>query len=233
VNITADLYPYTYWQSNLSVLLPERNFDDRAAAQLALDEIATPDGLLLTAYAPEPSYVGKTVAEIARIQGRDPTTTYLDLVKRAESFQGTDTTEVDGVIGTSMTEADVERLMTWPYANFCTDGSLVGRHPRGSGSFPRILGRYVREGGILTLPEAVRKLSGLAASNMGIRDRGRIAPGMQADLVLFDPKIVLDRSTLDDPAAVSEGIRMVWVNGTVVYREGKPTGAFPGRVIRR
>ena len=74
VDITADIYPYTYWQSNLAVLLPERNFEDWAAAQFALDEIAPPDGLLLSAYAPDPSYVGKTVAEIARIQGTDPTT---------------------------------------------------------------------------------------------------------------------------------------------------------------
>lgn len=241
VKITADIYPYTYWQSNLSVLLPERNFDDRASAQLALDEIAPPEGLLLTAYAPEPSYVGRTVAEIARMQGTDPTTTYLDLVKRAEVLSaarargdsGDASGEVDGVIGTSMKEADIERIMTWPYVNFCTDGSLVGRHPRGSGSFPKILGHYVRERGILTLPEAVRKLSGLAATNMGIRDRGTIAPGMRADLVLFDPKTVIDRATLEDPAAVSEGIHTVWVNGTVVYREGKATGAFSGRVIRR
>jgi N-acyl-D-amino-acid deacylase len=123
--------------------------------------------------------------------------------------------------------------MAWPYANFCTDGALAGRHPRGSGSFPRILGRYVRERRILTLPEAVRKLSGLAAANMGIRDRGTIAPGMRADLVLFDPKTVIDRSTLEDPGAVSQGIHTVWVNGTVAYREGKATGSFAGRVIRR
>ena len=241
VKITADIYPYTYWQSNLSVLLPERNFDDRASAQLALDEIAPPEGLLLTAYAPEPSYVGRTVAEIARMQGTDPTTTYLDLVKRAEVLSaarargdsGNASGEVDGVIGTSMKEADIERIMTWPYVNFCTDGSLVGRHPRGSGSFPKILGHYVRERGILTLPEAVRKLSGLAAANMGIRDRGTIAPGMRADLVLFDPKTVIDRATLEDPTAVSAGIHTVWVNGAVVYREAKATGAFPGRVIRR
>ena len=132
-----------------------------------------------------------------------------------------------------MKEADIERMMAWPYANFCTDGSLVGRHPRGSGSFPKILGWYVRERGILTLPEAVRKLSGLAASNMGFRDRGTIAPGKHADLVLFDPKTVIDRATLEEPMAVSEGIHTVWVNGVVVYRERKPTGAFPGRVIRR
>jgi N-acyl-D-amino-acid deacylase len=241
VNITADIYPYTYWHSNLAVLLPERNFDDRASAQLALDEIAPPDGLLLTAYAPEPAYVGKTVAEIARMRGTDPTTTYLDLVKQAESLRAArergDSAvagwEVDAVIGTSMKEPDIERLLAWPHANFCTDGSLPGSHPRGSGSFSKILGRYVRERGILTLPEAVRKLSGLAAANMGIRDRGTIAPGMRADLVLFDPKTVIDRATLEDPAAVSEGIHTVWVNGVVVYRERKATGAFPGRVIRR
>ncbi|HEY7613681.1 MAG TPA: D-aminoacylase [Gemmatimonadales bacterium] len=241
VNITADVYPYTYWQSNLSVLLPERNFDDRASAQLALDEIAPPDGLILTEYAPEPAYVGKTVAEIARMQGTDPTTAYLSLVKRAEALRVArargDSTggsgDVDGVIGVSMKEADIERIMAWPYTNFCTDGSLAGRHPRGAGSFPRILGRYVRERKILTLPEAVRKLSGLAATHMGFRDRGTIAPGKRADLVLFDPKTVIDRSTLEDPAAVSEGIHTVWVNGTVVYRDGKATGAFPGRVIRR
>ena len=109
----------------------------------------------------------------------------------------------------------------------------MGRHPRGSGSFPRILGHYVREQGILPLPEAVRKLSGLAAANMGIRDRGTIAPGMRADLVLFDPKTVIDRSTLADPGAVSEGIHTVWVNGSVAYREDKATGAYPGPVIRR
>jgi N-acyl-D-amino-acid deacylase len=241
VNVTADIYPYTYWQSNLSVLLPERDFDDRAAAQLALDEIAPPDGLLLTAYAPEPAYVGKTVAEIARMRGTDPTTAYLDLVKRAESLRAArergdssgPSWEVDGVIGTSMKEPDIERLMAWPHANFCTDGSLPGSHPRGSGSFPKILGRYVRQRGVLTLPEAVRKASGLAAASMGIRDRGTIAPGMRADLVLLDPKTVIDRATLEDPAAVSDGIHTVWVNGVVVYREGKATGAFPGRVVRR
>ena len=140
---------------------------------------------------------------------------------------------MDSVIGTSMVEADIERIMAWPFANFCTDGSLVDRHPRGGGSFPKILGRYVRERGCMTLPEAVRKLSGLAASNVGIRDRGTIAPSKYADLVLFDPATVIDRATLEDPGARSVGIQTVWVNGTVVYRGGESTGGFPGRVIRR
>jgi N-acyl-D-amino-acid deacylase len=121
----------------------------------------------------------------ARGRGGEPAGRYGRSVKRAEALSaarargdsGDASGEVDGVIGTSMKEADIERIMTWPYVNFCTDGSLVGRHPRGSGSFPKILGHYVRERGILTLPEAVRRLSGLAAANMGIRDRVRSRRG--------------------------------------------------------
>jgi N-acyl-D-amino-acid deacylase len=94
---------------------------------------------------------------------------------------------VESVIGTSMDEADVAKILAWPYTNLCTDGSLEGRHPRGYGSFPRVLGRYVREQGVVSLPEAIRKMTSLAAHNMGISDRGTLAPGMAADLVLFGP----------------------------------------------
>jgi len=132
-----------------------------------------------------------------------------------------------------MQEPDVERLMTWRWMNFCTDGYLEGPHPRGFGSFPRILGHYVRERGILKLPQAVRQASALAAAHMGFPDRGVMRPGMRADLVLFDPRTVKDRATPADPHAVSDGIRSVWVNGVVVYRDGKSTGERPGRVLRR
>jgi N-acyl-D-amino-acid deacylase len=241
VNVTADVYPYTYWQSNLAVLLPERKLDDRAAAQFALDQVAPPEGLLLSLYAPDPSYVGRSVAEIARLRGSDPVTTYLDLVGRAEAFRvqrdkrgpTAGSEPVDMVIGTSMKEPDIERIVAWPFVNFCTDGSLVDRHPRGRGSFPRLLGRYVRERHLLTLPEAVRKLSGLAAANVGIRERGTIAAGNFADLVLFDPATVIDRASLEDPSALSAGIHTVWVNGRVVFQNGRATGEFPGRVVRR
>ena len=185
--------------------------------------------------------MGKTVADIAKLRGTDPTTAYMDLLRDAEAMRearargdssgGSGT--VDRVIGTSMVEADIERIMAWPFTNFCTDGSLVDRHPRGGGSFPRLLGRYVRERGVVTLPEAVRKLSRLPAANVGIRERGTIAPGAFADLVLFDPETVMDRASLEDPGARSVGIRMVWVNGAVVYRDGVATGEYPGRVIRR
>jgi N-acyl-D-amino-acid deacylase len=138
-----------------------------------------------------------------------------------------------GVIATSMDERDVVRLLKWPFANICTDGELAGAHPRGFGSFPRVLGRYVREQRALTLPDAIRKMTGLAAENVGLADRGVIAPQKYADLVLFDPNSVADRATTADPRAVSVGIDTVWVNGEVVFREGGASGAHPGRVLRR
>src|SRR6185503_6581212 len=139
----------------------------------------------------------------------------------------------ESVIGTSMSEADVERLMRWPYASFCTDGELDGRHPRGYGSYPRLLGRYVRERKVLTLEEAIRKATSLAAENVGIRERGTLRPGAFADLVLFDPATVIDRSTTVDPHAVSVGIARVWVNGVAVFADGAVSGQRSGRVLKR
>jgi len=233
VNITGDMYPYLYWESTLTVLFPERDFENRDVAALVLKEIAAPDGLLMTQFDPEPSYVGKTVAEIARLRGGDPTTTLIDMIRMSEAMRLETGHSVESVIGTSMQEPDVEHLLAWPWMNFCTDGYLEGPHPRGFGSFPRVLGHYVRERRVMKLAEAVRKASALAAANMGFADRGLIKPGMRADLVLFDPGSVKDRATPADPHAVSAGIRRVWVNGVVVYRDGKSTGERPGRVLRR
>jgi N-acyl-D-aspartate/D-glutamate deacylase len=95
-----------------------------------------------------------------------------------------------------------------------------------------VLGRYVRERGVLKLEEAIRKMTTLAAANAGIKDRGRIAPGQFADLVLFDPRSVIDRSTTGEPQALSEGIKFVWVNGVEVFRDGATTGQRPGQVLR-
>ncbi len=111
------------------------------------------------------------------------------------------------------------------------DGALDSLHPRGRGAFTRVLRTYVREKQLLGLEEAIRKMTGLAAANVGIADRGVIRPGAFADLVLFDPETVADRSTFEDPKALSVGIERVWVNGTEVWRDGRSTGAFPGRGI--
>ena len=233
VNITADMYPYLYWESTLTVLFPERDFENREVAALVLKEIAPPDGLLMTQFDPEPSYVGKTIAAIARLRDSDPATTLMDMIRMSEAMRIETGHGVESVIGTSMREADVEPLLAWRWMNFCTDGYLDGPHPRGYGSFPRILGHYVRERRVMKLAEAVRKASGLAAANMGFTDRGLIKPGMRADLVLFDAARVKDRATPADPHAVSAGVKSVWVNGVLVYRDGTSTGAHPGRVLRR
>lgn len=233
VDITGDMYPYLYWESTLTVLFPERDFENRAAAALVLKEIARPDGLLLTQFDPEPSYAGKTVAAIAAMRHSDPVTTLIDLIRMSEAMRKETGRGGESVIGTSMQEPDVERLLGWRWMNFCTDGYLEGPHPRGFGSFPRILGRYARGRKVMTMEEAVRRASALAAANMGITDRGLIRPGLRADLVLFDPKTVIDRATPSEPHALSAGIHRVWVNGVLVFADGQATGERPGRALRR
>jgi len=233
VDITADIYPYLYWQSTLTVLFPERNFEDRPTAELVLREISTPEDLLLGTFAPEPSYAGKTLAEIAKRRGTDAPATLMALIREALEYERRTGKDAESVIGTSMSEPDLERLMAWKHANICTDGELDGRHPRGFGTYPRVLGRYVRERKVLTLEEAIRKMTSLAAANVGLRDRGTIRPGAFADLVLLDPATVIDRATTQEPRALSVGIGKVWVNGGLVYDAGSATGNRPGRVLRR
>ena len=233
IEISADIYPYTYWQSTLTVLFPERNFQDRAQAELVLSELTSPEGMLIPRFKPDPSLEGKTLAEIAEIRGTDPAQTLMDLIAEAEAMREAGEENVESVIATSMEEGDIEKLMQWNHMSISTDGALEGAHPRGYGTYTRVLGRYVRERDVLTLPEAIRKMSSLPASQMGFTDRGSIAPGMKADLVLFDPETVIDRATPEEPHALSEGIARVWVNGAVVFEEGKTTGVYPGVAIKR
>ena len=225
IRLTADIYPYTYWQSGMTVLFPARDFANRASAEFALREVTSPEGLLVVRYSRDRSYEGKTLAEIAKLRGTDPPQTMMDMLKEAG--------EGDiGIVATSMDEKDVAELMKWPFADICSDGAMGGGHPRGFGAFPRVLGLYVRERGVLKLEDAIRKMTTLAAANAGIKDRGRIAPGQFADLVLFDPRSVVDRATTAAPQAQSEGIKAVWVNGVEVFRDGAATGARPGQVLR-
>jgi N-acyl-D-amino-acid deacylase len=238
INITADIYPYLYWQSTLTVLFPKRDFENRKSAEFALTQTSTPQGLLLGEYAPNPAYAGKTVAEIAKLRGVDSVTALIDLIRDAEALTkklgpAADTVDVESVIGTSMVEDDVEAIMKWPYTNLCTDGTLDGAHPRGFGSFPRFFGHYVRERHVMSLEEGVRRATSLAAENVGLKGRGTLAAGQFADLVLFDPATVADRATTREPHALSAGVERVWVNGVEVYAAGKASGATPGRVLRR
>jgi N-acyl-D-amino-acid deacylase len=235
VQVTADIYPYTYWHSGMSVLFPHRDFDNRKAAAFALDQVVPADGLILANYGPKPEYSGKTLHEVAQGMSVDDTTALIELLKASEAAEASgDTAHADNsIIATSMEEHDVAKLLAWPYADFCTDGELDGTHPRGYGSFTRIMGRYVRDEHVMPLEEAIRKATSLAAANVGIKDRGRISVGSYADLVLFDPQTIIDRATPKEPHLVSTGIRRVWVNGASVYENERTTDARPGRVLKR
>jgi N-acyl-D-amino-acid deacylase len=138
-----------------------------------------------------------------------------------------------GIVAVGMDERDVEKLMRWPFANICSDGTSTGGHPRGYGAFPRVLGRYVREQKVLALEDAIRKMTSLAAANIGLKDRGTIRVGAYADLVLFDPDSITDKSTTKDPKALSDGVRSVWVNGQLVFDKGKTTDRRSGKVLKR
>ena len=234
IQITADVYPYVYWQSTMTVLFPERDFTNRATATFALDEIAPPDGIILSRYEPNPDYVGKTITEIAALRDMDPVTTYMDLIAEVQKIERETGASVDeSIIARSMDPEDVANLIAWSHTNICSDGGLAGGHPRGFGTFTRILGRYVREEQRFSMEDAVHKMSGLAAEHMGISDRGVIRVGAYADLVLFDPERVSDRATFEEPHLTSTGIEKVWVNGALVYTDGKPTGNHPGQVMRK
>jgi len=225
VALTADIYPYTFWQSGMTVLFPNRDFTNRAEAEFALREVTSPDGLLITRIAKIPAYEGKTLAEVARLRSVDAPQVMMDLIRETDGDIG--------IVATGMDEADVVTLLKLPFANICSDGTANGGHPRGYGTFARVLGRYVREGKVLSLPDAIRKMTSLSAENVGLKDRGGLRAGSYADLVLFDPAEIIDRSTTSDPKALSAGIKSVWVNGQLVFEEGRTTKAYPGRVLRR
>ena len=227
VRVTADVYPSTMWQAGLTVLYPKRNFSDRAETDFILREIAAPEDLVMGYYALDRSYEGKDIGQIARLRNSDPATTLMALIADSQRENAG-----ESVVARGMDERDIATIMKWPYTNICSDGALDGAHPRGFGSFPRVLGQYVREQKVLGLASAIRKMTSLSAANVGITDRGIIRAGLAADLVLFDPKSVEDRATMKDPHAVSVGINMVWVNGAVVFDGKSTTGVHPGTVLR-
>ena len=169
---------------------------------------------------------GLSVQGIAERTGKDAWTVFFDIAQR-EAF----------AMPQSMSEANKIKAIREPFTSFDTDvgpagGSSVASHPRAWGAFPRIFARYVRELGVLTLEEAVHKASAVAANEIGAYDRGRLSPGLAADIVVFDPLRIRDRATFAEPALPSEGISHVLVNGIVVLEGGKYTGAKPGTVLR-
>lgn len=223
LQITADIYPYDAWQAPLEVLLPQRNFESRAAYEQVLTTIARPESIRIAEYSPDTSLVGKTLQEIAQARGVDAAGALQGLMQTAIA-RGTLPWGIVSNIG----EDDIRTFMRWPYASICSDGKVDDRHPRGQGAFPRVLARYVREQNVLTLEEAVRRMTSLTADSLGIRDRGRIAPDTWADLVLLDPRKVADTATFDAPINYAVGVAAVWINGVVTWLDGADTGARAG-----
>jgi N-acyl-D-amino-acid deacylase len=220
-DVTADCYPYEAWHSNMEVLVPNKKYDDPPSVAEALRVVGGPSRITITSCKAHPGYAGKTLEEIAKEEGVTPVALYSKIVKDGGA----------AIIGHSMTEEDVFAFYRQPWVMVGSDGGIDNDHPRGAGTFPRVLGRYVREKKLFPLEEAVRKMTSLTAKRLKLADRGTIAPGQVADLVLFDPETVIDRSTFEHPRALAEGISRVWVGGEPVWADGKPTGATPGRAL--
>ncbi len=235
VNISADIYPYTYWNSTLRVLFPGKDFDNLTSAEMATRQLFDPNESVLVQFAPNPSYVGKTISEIGIERNESPAQALISLIQLAEKFKKANPNYsggVEAIAGKAMSEEDVKVFLTWPEAIICSDGN-AGGHPRGYGAFTRVLGKYVREEKVMTIEQAIYKMTGQSADFFGFKDRGRIAVGNYADLVLLDPSTVLDNANLKNSKALSTGIEMVWVNGLLVYQAQQSTGKQPGVLIKR
>lgn len=222
-DITADVYPYTAWASTITVLVPSRKHEDRAEIEKGLQNVGGADKVLITSCAAHRDYEGKTLEEIAKSQNTSPVDVYIQIVKDGGA----------GVVCNSMNEADVKAFYQQSWAMVSSDGGIGSRHPRGTGTFPRVLSRFVRENNWFSLEEAVRKMSAFPANRLGLKDRGAIKKGMKADLVLFDKDKVIDRATFAEPQNLSEGIEIVFVNGVKVWENGKTTGNLPGEILRK
>lgn len=252
LDITLDLYPYTASSTGSSVLFPQwalaggrEGFAKRVADPEVLRKLEREmreifvnerggDDLASVQFrrlASDPRYDGKTLADLARDRGLaltvDAAVPLLIELQQKGGFSA---------IYHSMHEDDVQRIMRHPLAMFETDGDPVGYgigfpHPRSYGTFPRVLARYVRELKLLTLEDAIRRMTSLSADQVGQRQRGRIAEGMYADVTVFDADQVRDRATYLDPHQYPLGIQHVLVNGVPVIRAGALTGARPGRVL--
>jgi len=235
VNITADVYPYTFWNSTLKVLFPSRKYTSMPDATLAVTQLCDPAGSVMVHFAPVTAYEGKTLSQIAQIRKESPAQTLIQLIAMADSFRKANPTfsgSVETIIGKAMTENDVRNFIAWPFSVICSDGGNGG-HPRGYGTFTRVLYEYVRKQPLLSVETAVYKMTGLTAQHLGIQKRGVIAPGYIADLVLLDMEKVKDHATIENGKALSEGIDQVWIGGQVTWQHQKPTGNLPGVFIAK
>ncbi len=255
VNVTCDAYPYTAGMTTITALLPpwalEGGVDrmlhrlsepkDRQTIARDLNGSGADfenwvksigfDNIRIAACPTKRSYEGMSLREITAERKTEPFEAFFDWLLEVECNAT--------MILFSLLEDDVEAVLRHPLTSVVSDGWITspkagGRpHPRGYGTFPRFLGRYVRERRLLRLEEAVRKITSLPARVMGLKDRGIVREGFKADLVVFDPDTIRDKATFDDPHQFPEGIDLVVVNGKVVVRKSKLTGNRPGTVLKK
>jgi dihydroorotase/N-acyl-D-amino-acid deacylase len=252
VDATIDQYPYTASSSGLTILLPAWSLDGgqpavvkrladadtRAKIRAAVAEnIRTdrgggdPKNVVIASCSWDPSLAGKNIAQIAAARGlapsiEDAAETVLALVEKGGAQ----------AVYHAMSEEDLERILKHPATMVGSDGEIpifgkAAPHPRSYGTFARVLSRYVRERKLLTVEEAIRKMTSFPAQRLGLLDRGLLRPGLKADVTVFDPATVRDTATFEQPHQYAEGFSLVAVNGTVVYRDGRMTEARPGRVL--
>lgn len=248
MEVTADQYPYIASSTGLATHVPEwaqdggtvefmkrlRDPETRAKLRVYVAQNSNPEKMVIASlHQPGNKRLeGMTIGEAAKARNEDPSDTVLNLL-------GEENGRI-GMVFFTMKEDDVRNFMKQPWVSFGSDGTAVrpdgplgqGKpHPRYYGSNVRVLGRYVREDHVITLEDAVRKMTSLAAEQLGIHDRGLIAEGMKADVVVFDPDRVIDKATFKDPHQYAEGVNYVVVNGKVVIDQGQHTGKKPGQVI--
>ena len=259
VKITADMYTYPAGGTGLDASLPPWVFDggreaaykrlqDPATRQKIAEAVRTPsndwENLYLLSGSPERMVLasfrndslkpltGKTLGEVAKMRGKDPIETIMDLLLEDRSRIGT--------IYFLMSEDNIKKQIRQPWVSFGSDAASIATegvflrsaaHPRAYGNFARLLGKYVRDEKVISLTEAVRRLTSLPAANLGLKDRGLLQSGMFADVVIFDPQTIADRATFEKPHQYSVGVRDVFVNGQHVLKNGQHTGAKPGRAL--
>jgi dihydroorotase/N-acyl-D-amino-acid deacylase len=254
-DVGADMYAYVAGGTGLTACLPPwtaaggRLFENLANAEIRkkiraeilsgqtdwenLGELATPEGVLIVGLRNPDNkrYVGKRLSEIARMMGKDWIDAAMDLILSERTRVST--------IYFMMSEENIRLQLRQPWMKFGTDAGGLDpeqardlTHPRTYGNYPRLLGKYVRQENVVELEDAIRKMSSAVARRLSIQDRGVLAEGMFADIAVFDPQTITDRSTFEQPHQLSEGMRHVFVNGVPVLRDGKHTGQKPGRIVR-
>ena len=259
VKITANMYNYTAGSTGLDAAMPPwvldggyselyKRIKDPATRKRIIEEIRTPtdkwenlylaagsaDRVLLVGFKSDKlkPLTGKTLAEVAKMRGTDPENTILDLVLEDQSRVGT--------VYFLMDEENVKKQIRYPWVSFGSDGESSAPegvflksnpHPRAYGNFARLLGKYVRDERVISLQEAIRRLTSLPAGNLGLDRRGALKEGYFADVVIFDPKTIADKATFEKPHQFAVGVRDVFVNGTQLLKNGEHTGKFSGRAL--